>query len=308
MALLLAGCAAPPPPSPKAAAGALRVVTTVLPVGLFTRAVAGDCARVDALLPAAADLHDLPVSPQLVARLRGADVLVRNGLGLEAPLERLVVAAANPGLRQVEAAQGLPALTSRGHHQDGDHGHSGDSHQAAEAPNPHVWLDPRLAARQVRTIRDALVAADPVRAGCFRRNAGRYLAELEGLDRDLARQLAPHAGRPIVSFHDLAPYFARRYGLRAESVVALPGDNPSVADLQRVAAQLRRQRVRSLLVDPQLEASSFRALAADLDLKVLGFDPIERASEADARRPAHYLEAMRRNGAAVLESLRAPAR
>ena len=308
MALLLAGCASPQPPRPKAAAGTLRVVTTVLPVGLFTRAVAGDCARVEALLPAAADLHDLPVSPQLVVRLQGADVLVRNGLGLEAPLERLVVAAANPRLRQVEAAQGLPTLTSRGHHQDGDHHHSGDHHQAGDAANPHVWLDPRLAARQVRAIRDALVAADPAQAGCFRRNADRYLAALERLDRDLARQLAPHAGRPIVSFHDLAPYFAQRYGLRAESVVALPGDNPSVADLQRVAAQLRRQRVRALLVDPQLEASSFRALAADLDLKVLGFDPIERASEADARRPDHYLEAMRRNGAAVLESLGAPAR
>lgn len=308
LALLLAGCAAPQPPSPKAAGGGLRVVTTVLPVGLFTRAVAGDCARVEALLPAGADLHDLPVSPQLVVRLRGADVLVRNGLGLEAPLERLVVAAANPRLRKVEAAQGIPALTNRGHHQHGDHHHSGDAQQAGEAANPHVWLDPRLAARQVRTIRDALVAADPAQAGCFRRNADRFLAELERLDRDLARQLAPHAGRPIVSFHDLAPYFAQRYGLRAESVVALPGDNPSVADLQRVAAQLRRQQVRALLVDPQVEASSFRALAADLELQVLSFDPIERSSEANARRPAHYLEAMRRNGAAVLESLRAQAR
>ena len=309
LALLLAGCTAPRPPGPRAATGGLRVVTTVLPVGLFTRAVAGDCARVEALLPAGADVHDLPISPQLVVRLRDADVLVSNGLGLEAPLERLVVAAANPRLRQVEAAQGITALTGQGHHQHGDHHHhNGDHGHAGEAANPHVWLDPRLAARQVRTIRDALVAADPARAGCFRRNADRYLAELERLDRDLARQLAPHAGRPIVSFHDLAPYFAQRYGLRAESVVALPGDNPSVADLQRVAAQLRQQRVRALLVDPQLEASSFRALAADLDLRLLGFDPIERASEAQAGRPAHYLEAMRRNGAAVLESLRAPSR
>jgi zinc/manganese transport system substrate-binding protein len=303
--LLLTGCGAgvapaPPRPSPAGlnAVAPLRVVTTVLPVGLFTQAVAGRCATVEPLLPAGADLHDLPVSPQLVGRLRGADVLVLNGLGLEAPLERLVAAADSPRLRRVESAAALPPLPSAGDGHDHDHG----------AVNPHVWLDPRRAAGQVRAIRDALVAADPARAGCFRRNADRYLAALERLDRDLARQLAPHAGRPIVSFHDLAPYFAQRYGLRAESVVALPGDNPSVADLQRVAAQLRRQRVRALLVDPQLEASSFRALAADLDLKVLGFDPIERASEADARRPDHYLEAMRRNGAAVLESLGAPAR
>jgi zinc transport system substrate-binding protein len=197
----------------------------------------------------------------------------------------------------VESAAALPPLPSAGDGHDHDHG----------AVNPHVWLDPRRAAGQVRAIRDALVAADPSRAACFRRNADRFLAELERLDRDLARRLAPHAGRPIFFFHDLAPYFADRYGLRAESVVALPGDNPSVADLRRVAAELRRLGIRALLVDPRSDSASFSALAADLDLALLPFDPIERATEADARRPAHYLEAMRRNGAAVAESVRTPA-
>jgi zinc/manganese transport system substrate-binding protein len=282
------------------------VVTTVLPVGLFTRAVAGDCATVEPLLPAGTDLHDLPVSPQLVARLRKADVLVLNGFGLEDPLERLVAAAANPRLRRVEAAARLAPLP--GHDHDHGHGHGHGSDPGAAAVNPHVWLDPRRAAGQVRTIRDALVAADPSRAPCFRRNADRFLAELERLDRDLARQLAPHAGRPVVSFHDLAPYFADRYRLQSESVVDLPGDNPSVADLRRVADALRRQRLQALLVDPRAEASAFRTLAEDLDLKVLAFDPIERATEAEARRPAHYLETMRRNGTAVVESLRTPLR
>lgn len=170
--------------------------------------------------------------------------------------------------------------------------------------NPHVWLDPRRAAGQVRAIRDGLATADPPRAACFRRNAALFLSELERLDRDLARQLAPYAGRPILSFHDLAPYFAQRYGLRAESVVDLPEENPSVADLRRVVGELRRQRLRGLLVDPQNERPSFQALAADLDLVLLPFDPIERADEVQARRPSHYLEAMRRNGASVVESLR----
>jgi hypothetical protein len=60
--------------------------------------------------------------------------------------------------------------------------------------------------------------------------------------------------------------------------------------------------VQGLLVDPQNERRSFLSLAADLKLKLLPFDPIERSSEAQARRPSHYLEAMRRNGAAVVSS------
>lgn len=323
---LLGGCAGPPrPPAPadraadRAAGGApLRVVTTVLPVGLFTQAVAGTCAQVEPLLPASADLHDLPVSPQLVGRLRGADVLVFNGLGLEAPLEQLLAADDGPRPRTILAAAGLAPLPAaegshdhdhahdhpNGHAQTTDHDPSAPADTATARVNPHVWLDPRRAAGQVRAIRDGLAAADPSRAACFRRNAAAFLGELERLDRDLARQLAPYAGRPILAFHDLAPYFAQRYGLRSEAVVDLPEDTPSVADLRRVVAELRRQRLRGLLVDPQNERRSFTALAADLDLTLLPFDPIERASEAQARRPAHYLEAMRRNGASVVASLR----
>lgn len=300
-ALALAGCAGAPlaPSGPPTAAGGspppLRVVTTVLPVELFTRAVAGSCARVEPLLSAGADLHQLPVSPQLMARLQAADVVVLNGLDLEAPLQRLLAAEGGREPRRIEAAAGIDPLPHAPHAD----GHA-DAHGLAA--NPHVWLDPRRAAAQVRTIRAGLVAADPARAACFRDNADRFLAELERLDRDLARQLAPYAGRPILSFHDLAPYFAQRYGLRSVSLVERPEENPSVADLQRLAAQLRRQRVQGLLVDPQNERRSFLALADDLHLKLLPFDPIERASEAQARRPEHYLEAMRRNGAAVVSS------
>ena len=123
--LLLAGCnaARPPTPTPGRAGAPLRVVTTVLPVGLFTRAVAGTCATVEPLLPAGADLHDLPVSPQLVGRLRGADVLVLNGLGLEAALEPLVAAADRPDLRRVESAAGLAPLPGGADGHDHDHGH-----------------------------------------------------------------------------------------------------------------------------------------------------------------------------------------
>ncbi len=313
--LLLSACGGPstspragtPPPD----SGPLRVLTSVLPVGLFTRAVAGDCARVESLLPAGADLHDPQVSPRQLARLRDADVLVLNGLGLEAPLERLLAAAESPRLRRIEAAAAVPPLPPgadrhRGDHSHADHSHTDHVHGAGSgAVNPHVWLDPRRAAAQVRAIRDGLAAADPARAACFQANAEAYLAELERLDAELARQLAPHAGGRIVSHHDLAPYFADRYRLRADSVVDLPGRNPSAADLRRVVGVVQGAGVRALLVEPRGGAASFRTLAADLKLPLLPFDPIETASPGDGERPAHYLEAMRRNGASVLESFTA---
>ncbi len=308
---LLGGCAAPSPPPPDRglpSTQSLRVVTTVLPVGLFTRAVAGDCARVESLLPAGADLHDPQLSPRQLARLRAADVLVLNGLGLEAPLERMLAAAGGPRLRRIDAAAAVAPLPAAGH-DHGGHGRGGHAHGSdAGAVNPHVWLDPRRAAVQVRTIRDGLAAADPTRAGCFRANAAAYLTALERLDADLERKFAPYAGRRIVSHHDLAPYFAHRYRLQADSVVDLPGRSPSAADLQRVIGVLKRSGVRALLAEPVGGSGSLRAVAGDLELPLLPFDPIETASPADSERPQHYLEAMRRNAASVLESFTAPSR
>ena len=126
--VLLAGCGQSFRPSAPTGAP-LRIVTTVLPVGLFTQAVAGSCAQVEALLPASADLHDLPVSPQLVGRLRGADVLVFNGLGLEAPLEQLLAGADGPRPRTIVAAAGLDPLPATAHDHDHDHD-SGHGHAA----------------------------------------------------------------------------------------------------------------------------------------------------------------------------------
>lgn len=292
--------AAPPPPPGDAGAPGLRVMTTVLPITLFTRAVAEGCATVEPLLPPGADPHDLQTTPSELARVRAADVLVVNGLGLETFLERLVAGAANPRLRVIDAGRGIPTLAGPGA------GHAGEESpgHAHDGANPHVWLDPRRAARQVETIRDGLIAADPRCRSTYTANAAAFLARLSALDRDLARTLAPYAGRSFVSFHDTAPYFAERYGLVAHSLVDLPEENPSPADLQRVATLARSEKLGALLREPGGVSRSFEALARDLGLGLAVFDPLETATPEQARRPAHYLETLRANGLALARSLR----
>jgi zinc transport system substrate-binding protein len=296
---LLGACAQPSQPlsAPRRPGGGdpLRVVTTVLPITLFTRAVAAGCAQVEPLLPAGAGAHDVQATPSQLARLRQADVLVINGLGLETFLDRLITGAAAPSLRVIDASRGIATLVTP---TDGDHGH-GEEHGTAHGHgplNPHVWLDPQRAARQVATIRDGLIAADPGCQARYSANAAAFLAELRRLDGDLARQLAPYAGRRFVAFHDTAPYFAERYRLQAEFLVDVPEQNPSPADLQRVTRLVRQSHLQALLAEPQAAGRSLQALARDLGVRVSQFDPIETAPGEASLRPDHYLETMRRNG------------
>jgi zinc/manganese transport system substrate-binding protein len=139
------------------------------------------------------------------------------------------------------------------------------------------------------------VAADPSCADGYRRNAEATIAELRQLNDAIAERLRPYAGKTFVAFHDVAPYFAERYGLKAEFLVDVPEMNPSPADLRRVAERVQASQLQALLSEPQAGARSFNTLATDLGIRISVFDPLETGSEDQARNPATYFEVMRRN-------------
>ncbi len=299
----LAGCGVPRSSPERTSGRSLRVVTTFLPVTLFTRAVAGDCATVTSLIPPNLTPHDFQARPGDLAALAQAQVLVRNGLEMEGFLDKLVASAGNPALRVIDSSRGVAVIASpeeEAHHGDGaepDHGH--DDGHGHGAVNPHIWLDPLRAVQQVDNIRDGLVKADPACAEGYRRNAAAFTAQLRQLNDEIAGQLRPYAGRTFIAFHDFAPYFAQRYGLRADFLVDVPELNPSPADLQRVTAAVKTTQLRALLSEPQEGNRSFNALALDLGIRVVEFDPMETASDGAALDPATYGQVMRRNAAAL---------
>jgi zinc/manganese transport system substrate-binding protein len=296
LALALAACGAPRQAPPDAAADkAFKVVTTFLPITLFTRAVAGDCATVTALIPPNLGPHDFQAKPGDLTALRQAGVLVKNGLEMESFLDKVVASAENPQLVVIDSSRGVATIESP--EEGGDHGHgheAGHGHSHGEV-NPHIWLDPLRAVQQVETIRDGLMKADPSCAEGYKRNAAAYTAELKQLNSEIASQLEPYRGKTFVAFHDFAPYFAQRYGLKADYLVDVPELNPAPADLQRVAAEVKTSQLKALLSEPQEGNRSFNALAKDLGVKVVVFDPMETATEDASRDPSTYLKLMRRN-------------
>ncbi len=277
----------------------LQVVTTFLPITLLTRAVAGECAQVRALVPPAVGPHDFQARPGDLLALQEARVLVKNGLGVEAFLDPLIRAAANPQLRVVDSSRGVAILQD---HADAPDPHGEGHGHSHGGVNPHIWLDPLRAAQQVETIRAALAAADPGCAEGYGRRAIATTAKLQELHRTLALKLKPYQGKAFVSFHAVAPYFAERYGLKAVALVDVPEMNPTPADLQRVTAVVKANGIRALLREPQAEGPSFQALAKDLGLGIGTFDPLETGSEEASRDPATYVDTMARNAAQLVKA------
>ena len=114
--------------------------------------------------------------------------------------------------------------------------------------------------------------------------------------------LAPYRGKTFVAFHDNAPYFAQRYGLKVTYLVDVPEQNPSPADLLRVSQVVRASQLKALMSEPQQGERSLTNLARDMGLRISVFDPLETGSAASSNNPATYWQVMRRNGANLVSA------
>ena len=291
----LVSCGAPQKSDGNSDQSKLNVVTTFLPMTLFTEAVAGECATVTALIPPNLGPHDFQATPSDIAALSNASVLVKNGLGMEYFLDKLTASAENDSLKVIDTSRGVAVIESD-EEEDGDHG--GDHGEV----NPHIWLDPLRAVQQVENIRDGLVKADPDCTDGYTQRAAAYSEKLKGLNTTFANQLKPFRGQTFIAFHDFAPYFAERYDLKAEFVVDVPEMNPTPADLQRVSNLVEESQLKALLSEPQEGDRSFNALAEDLGVNVVTFDPLETGSEEASKQPDTYFKVMGRNVAALIKS------
>ena len=297
----LISCANPKQPAPNKDQSKLNVVTTFLPITLFTEAVAGECAVVTALIPPNLGPHDFQAKPADIASLSNAAVLVKNGLGMEYFLDKLTKSANNDSLQVIDTSRGVAVIRSDDDTDDDRDGANDDEQDQGEV-NPHIWLDPLRAIQQVNNIRDGLVKADPDCTKGYTERAAAYSAQLMELNATFATQLRPFRGKTFIAFHDFAPYFAERYGLNADFVVDVPEMNPTPADLQRVSNKVKQTQLKALLSEPQEGNRSFNALAEDLGVNVVTFDPLETGSEEASKKPDTYLSVMRSNVASLIKS------
>jgi ABC-type Zn uptake system ZnuABC Zn-binding protein ZnuA len=224
-------------------AGPLRIVATTTTLASIARGAAGTKADVRSLVPVGTSPEDFQPSPDVIAALRNADVLVENGAGLETWLDATIRNAGNPRLRIVICAAGLPV-------RDG---------------NPHLWMDPELARAYVAKIRTALIAADAAHAADYRVAGGAYDKELAALTARTRAKIAtiPAARRTMIVFHNAFDYYARRFGLRIVGAIEpIAGAEPNPAHVSELVRLARAERVPAVFAEHEYSDKLARTLAA----------------------------------------------
>ncbi|MCT7968126.1 zinc ABC transporter substrate-binding protein [Laspinema sp. D1] len=281
----------------------VNVVATFLPMYWFTRAVTGDSAQVQVLIPPGSDVHEYQARPADVQAIATANILVKNGIGLEEFLENTITNANNPNLQEINASAGIqpvedntPVVKAVDSSHDHDHDHD---HDHAEG-NPHVWLDPVFAQQQVATIRDGLIAADPANQAIYEANAAAYIQQLEQLDQEFQQTLSQYPNCTFITFHDAYPYIADRYNLQQVAVVSVPDASLSPQDLQKTVQAVQQYQAKALFSEPEVENRVLKTLATDLNLPLYEIDSLE----SGPLDPQHYLTAMRGNLETIVNACR----
>ena len=227
----------------------MRVVATTNDLASLARAVVGDLAQVETIIPPAADPEAFEPRPSDLARLRGASVVIRVGLGYDHWLDKLLsmhgdAAINRAGAGYVDASIGIPLLEVKGSSVD-PATRDGHAHGLA---NPHYWLDPANAEIITGGIAEAGIRVAPEAAAKIIANRDAFLDRLKADLVEWEQLLAPHRAARLIAYHNTWPYFARRFRLNIVDVIEIKEEvTPSPARLAKLAATIREQKIRVIV-------------------------------------------------------------
>jgi ABC-type Zn uptake system ZnuABC Zn-binding protein ZnuA len=147
----------------------------------------------------------------------------------------------------------------------------GDVHPVG---NPHYTLDPGMAPIITANIVEGLARVAPEQRAAFEQGRLAFLAKLEPAMTEWARTMAPFKGAKLVVDHSQWSYFFARYGLvLAGTVEERPGIPPTPGHLVRLAAQMKAEGVKALILEPWGDRKLGDRLAADTGARVVALAP-----------------------------------
>lgn len=238
-ALSLSACASSTADTASEAGSDVQVVATTAVLGDLARNVVGQDGTVTVLMDGGQDPHTFQLSAAQAASMRDADLIVSNGLGLEAAMADALDQAASEGMPVVAVGDALDPLPV----DDDEHDHG--------PLDPHVWLDVRRMAAAPAVIADALAE---VTEGPWQGRADDLEDDLLALDAEVADVVdnIPADCRQVATTHEAMGYFGARYGLRIP-VTVVPGTSteaaPSADDLARGLDVIAQDGVELLVLE-----------------------------------------------------------
>lgn len=249
----------------------LLVVATTTILGDLVKGVVGDVGVVEVLLPVGADPHDYQASSQDGVKIRNADLVVANGLGLEGSLLAVFESAREDGARILEVGELVHPMErsdegeeDNEEEEEGEHGHDG-------AFDPHFWFDPSRVQIAVGLIAAELAQAGKVLTAAEWTERGEsYMLKIERAATEAQEILSavPLNERKLVTNHASFSYFGEYFEFEVLDSI-LPGSSTlaqaDTARLARLVEEIRAEDVTTLFTETFAAAGVIMTVANEFD-------------------------------------------
>ena len=288
--LSLVGCSN----KPKEDNGKLNVAVSFYIMEEFTNRIGGDKVTINNLV-GSGDAHHWEPTPKDIVSLEKADLLIMNGAGFEGWLPDVLSALKTDKLTVIDTSKDIQWLESS-HEHEHEHEH-GDF-------DPHTWLSPKNALKQLNVIKDALVSKDPNNKDYYEENFNTARIEFEDLHKSFQETLNNTKRKDIVVAHAAFGYLVNEYGLTQVAVEGLtPDSEPAPSRISEIIKFVKEHDIKIIFFDSPANPKVAETIAKEVGVKASLLSPIESLTSQQESNRENYITIMKDNLEALKEAL-----
>ncbi|WP_195940462.1 metal ABC transporter solute-binding protein, Zn/Mn family [Romboutsia sp. 1001713B170131_170501_G6] len=270
--------------------GKINVYTTVFPIYDFTRNIGKDKININYVVPPGVEPHDYEITPKLMKDIQNADLLIKNGLGLDSFADKI---KSENKLQIVDASEGIKPLTY-----DEEQNHEKESHESHNHGqyDPHVWLNVDLAMKECENIKNALIKADEKNKDFYEKNYNEYIEKLKKLKSNYDENLKDKKNKSIIVSHGAYEYLCDEYNINQISITGIsPNQEPSLSKISEIANYAKKNNIKYILFDGLVNPNVAKTIADEANIKTTVLYSIDNISKKDFDNNKDYISLMNKN-------------
>lgn len=270
------------------------VVCTTTMIEDITKVLAGDTCDVRGIMKPGEDPHIYELKPHDIKLIIEADLILMNGLHLEAQMGNVIDERAKGKVIKLAEDPNIKTLGSED--EDG-------------APDPHCWFDPAIFKLYVEKTRDALIEIAPDHKEKYTERAVAYLKELDEVHQWGKIEIAkiPQERRILVTSHDAFQYLGQAFDIKVAAIGGISTESdPTPQDRLKLKALVAETGAKALFIESSVRDAlnqMIKDIAEDTGANIGGelhSDSLgEEGSGADT-----YLSMLKYNLTTIIEALK----
>lgn len=265
------------------------VLTTFTVLADVAKNVAGDKLRVESITKAGAEIHGYEPTPGDIRKAAQANLILDNGLNLEAWFSQFVEGLDVPHAVVSDGVKVMPIAE--------------DSYQGK--PNPHAWMSPSNVQIYANNMAKAFAKLDPSHASEFEANAKAYNAKLQTVQDEMVSKLSvlPEAHRALVTCEGAFSYLARDAGLKEVYIWAVNAEQQATPQqIARAIEFVKDNQVPAVFCESTVSDAPMRQVVGATGATFGGVLYVDSLSEADGPVPT-YLDLIRHDAKTITTAL-----